>query len=78
VSIEARIKALLATQLGVKEDEIQQEKKLGEDLGADSLDCIEVVLAAEDEFSITITDEEAEKVTTVAELISLVTSKGTT
>lgn len=60
-NIEERTKRILAEQLGLQEDEIKLEAKLGEDLGCDSLDTVEVVMALEEEFELEIPDEEAEK-----------------
>jgi acyl carrier protein len=64
-SIEERVKKIVAEQLGVKEDEVQTEASFVEDLGADSLDTVELVMALEEEFETEIPDEEAEKITTV-------------
>ncbi len=64
-SIEERVKKIVAEQLGVKEDEVKPEASFVEDLGADSLDTVELVMALEEEFETEIPDEEAEKITTV-------------
>ena len=64
-SIEERVKKIVAEQLGVKEEEVQTEASFVEDLGADSLDTVELVMALEEEFETEIPDEEAEKITTV-------------
>ncbi|MFT7492139.1 MAG: acyl carrier protein [Pseudohongiellaceae bacterium] len=62
---EERVKKIVAEQLGVKEDEVKTAASFVEDLGADSLDTVELVMALEEEFETEIPDEEAEKITTV-------------
>ncbi len=64
-SIEERVKKIVAEQLGVKEEDVQPSASFVEDLGADSLDTVELVMALEEEFETEIPDEEAEKITTV-------------
>jgi len=64
-SVEERVKKIVAEQLGVKEDEIQNSASFVEDLGADSLDTVELVMALEEEFETEIPDEDAESITTV-------------
>ena len=71
-SVEERVKKLICEQLGVKEDEVKEDASFVEDLGADSLDTVELVMALEEEFETEIPDEEAEKITTVKEAISYV------
>ena len=68
-NIEARVKKIVAEQLGVAEADIKNESSFVEDLGADSLDNVELVMALEEEFDIEIPDEDAEKMTTVADAI---------
>ena len=63
-NIEERVKSIVVKQLGVKEEEIKNESKFIDDLGADSLDTVELVMALEEEFETEIPDEEAEKITT--------------
>ena len=64
-NIEQRVKKIVAEQLGVKEEEIKNESSFVDDLGADSLDTVELVMALEEEFETEIPDDEAEKITTV-------------
>jgi len=71
-NIEQRVKKIVAEQLGVKEDEIKNESSFVDDLGADSLDTVELVMALEEEFETEIPDEEAEKITTVQQAIDYV------
>lgn len=71
-SIEDQVKAIVAEQLGVKEDEVTNEASFVEDLGADSLDTVELVMALEEEFDTEIPDEDAEKITTVQHAIDYV------
>ncbi len=63
--IEARVKSVVVEQLGVEESEVTNAASFVDDLGADSLDTVELVMALEEEFSTEIPDEEAEKITTV-------------
>ena len=69
ISIENRIRSIVVDQLGVKEDQVTPEAKFIEDLGADSLDTVELVMALEEEFGNEIPDEDAEKLTTVGDVI---------
>ena len=71
-SVEERVKKLICEQLGVKEEEVTAEASFVEDLGADSLDTVELVMALEEEFETEIADEEAEKITTVREAIDYI------
>ncbi len=71
-SVEERVKKLICEQLGVKEDEVKADASFVEDLGADSLDTVELVMALEEEFETEIPDEEAEKITTEKEAIDYI------
>lgn len=71
-TIEERVKKIVAEQLGVKEDEVKNTSSFVEDLGADSLDTVELVMALEEEFETEIPDEEAEKITTVQAAIDFI------
>ena len=71
-TIEERVKKIVAEQLGVKLEEVTNSASFIEDLGADSLDTVELVMALEEEFETEIPDEEAEKITTVQEAIDYV------
>ncbi len=64
-SIEERVKSIVVEQLGVNEDQVTNAASFVDDLGADSLDTVELVMALEEEFETEIPDEEAEKITTV-------------
>ncbi|NCF32030.1 MAG: acyl carrier protein [Proteobacteria bacterium] len=71
-NVEERGKKLICEQLGVKEEEVGSDASFVEDLGADSLDPVELVMALEEEFETEIPDEEAEKITTVKEAIDYI------
>lgn len=71
-NIEQRVKKIVAEQLGVNESEIKNDSSFVDDLGADSLDTVELVMALEEEFECEIPDEEAEKITTVQQAIDYV------
>ena len=71
-NIEERVKSIVVKQLGVKEEEIKNESKFIDDLGADSLDTVELVMALEEEFETEIPDEEAEKITTVQQSVDYI------
>ena len=73
-SIEQQVKSIVAEQLGVKEDEVTNDASFVDDLGADSLDTVELVMALEEEFETEIPDEEAEKITSVQLAIDYVNS----
>ena len=73
-SIEERVKKIVIEQLGVKEDEVTNPASFVDDLGADSLDTVELVMALEEEFETEIPDEEAENITTVQQAIDYVTA----
>jgi acyl carrier protein len=70
-----RIKAIIAEQLGVKQEEVTDQAKFIEDLGADSLDTVELVMALEEEFGIEIPDEDAEKMVSVGDAIKYIEEK---
>ena len=74
MSIEERVKKIVAEQLGSGEDEITNESSFIDDLGADSLDTVELVMALEEEFDIEIPDDDAEKIATVQAAIDYVTA----
>ena len=71
-NIEERVKQIVVEQLGVSEEEVKEEASFVDDLGADSLDTVEWVMALEEEFECEIPDEEAEKITTVKQAIDYV------
>lgn len=69
------IKEVVVEQLSVSADEVKDDSKFVEDLGADSLDVVELVMALEEKFDIEIPDEEAEKIATVADVVAYIESK---
>ncbi|MDB9751987.1 acyl carrier protein [Gammaproteobacteria bacterium] len=71
-SVEERVKNIVVEQLGVKEVEVTNESSFVDDLGADSLDTVELVMALEEEFKTEIPDEEAENITTVNEAVKYI------
>ena len=71
-NIEEKIKDIIVEQLGVGADQVKPEAKFIEDLGADSLDTVELVMAFEEEFSIEVPDEAAEKLSSVGDVISYI------
>ena len=70
--VEERVKEIICEQLGVEEDEVMPNAKFIEDLGADSLDTVELVMAFEEEFDLEIPDEDAEKIVTVGYAIQYI------
>ncbi|KAB2640213.1 MAG: acyl carrier protein [Verrucomicrobia bacterium] len=74
-SIEARVKDIIVDQLGVSADQVTTEAKFVEDLGADSLDTVELVMAFEEEFDIEVPDEEAEKLQSVGDVITYINNQ---
>jgi acyl carrier protein len=73
--IEARVKKIVVEQLGVKEDEVTTDASFVDDLGADSLDTVELVMALEEEFETEIPDEDAEKIVTIKDVVNYVMSR---
>jgi len=71
-TIEDRVKKIIVEQLGVKEEQVAADASFVDDLGADSLDTVELVMALEEEFECEIPDEDAEKITTVQQAIDYV------
>lgn len=74
-TVEDRVKKIVIEQLGVKEEEVSSESSFVDDLGADSLDTVELVMALEEEFECEIPDESAEKITTVQQAIDYIKSQ---
>ena len=72
MSLEERVTDIIVEQLGVSKDEIVQEASFIDDLGADSLDIVELVMAMEEEFDLEIPDEDAEKIQTIGDAIAYV------
>ena len=71
-NVEQKVKSIIAEQLGVSEDEIKTTSSFIEDLGADSLDIVELVMAMEEEFEVEIPDEEAENIKTVQDAVNYI------
>ncbi|MCB1234423.1 MAG: acyl carrier protein [Verrucomicrobiae bacterium] len=71
-SVEEKVKNIIVDQLGVNEDQVVPEAKFIEDLGADSLDTVELVMAFEEEFGIEVPDEEAEKLVSVGDVVAYI------
>jgi acyl carrier protein len=72
-----KVQNIVAEQLSVEKEQVSLESNFADDLGADSLDQVELVMALEEEFDIEISDEDAEKITTVKDAVSYITSKPT-
>jgi acyl carrier protein len=73
-SVEEKVKHIIVEQLGVDEEEVKAEASFVDDLGADSLDVVELVMALEEEFGLEISDEDAEKLTTVKQAVDFISS----
>jgi acyl carrier protein len=71
-NIEDRVKKIVVEQLGVKEEDVKNDSSFVDDLGADSLDTVELVMALEEEFEVEIPDEDAEKITTISQSIEYI------
>jgi acyl carrier protein len=76
-SIEDKVKDIIVEQLGVNPEQVTPQAKFIEDLGADSLDTVELVMAFEEEFNVEVPDEEAEKLQTVGDVVKYIEDKGT-
>ena len=76
-SIEDKVKDIIVEQLGVNPEQVTPAAKFIEDLGADSLDTVELVMAFEEEFNVEVPDEEAEKLQTVGDVVKYIEDKGT-
>ena len=74
-SVEERVKKIIVEQLGVNADQVTRQAKFIDDLGADSLDTVELVMALEEEFGLEIPDEEAQKISSVQEAITYIEAK---
>ena len=75
-SIEEKVKDIIVEQLGVNPEQVTPQAKFIEDLGADSLDTVELVMAFEEEFNVEVPDEEAEKLQTVGDVVKYIEDKG--
>ena len=74
MSVEDRVKKIVSDQLGTSMDEIEIDSSFVDDLGADSLDTVELVMALEEEFDLEIADEDAEKISTVNDAVTYISS----
>ena len=74
-TVEQQVKKIVAEQLGVKEEEVTNDASFVDDLGADSLDTVELVMALEEEFETEIPDEDAEKIATVGDAVTYIEGK---
>jgi acyl carrier protein len=77
-SVQERVKKIIVEQLGVGDDQVTSEASFVDDLGADSLDTVELVMALEEEFDVEIPDDDAEKITTVKEAVAFVEAHAST
>ena len=77
-SVQERVKKIIIEQLGVSDDQVTSEASFVDDLGADSLDTVELVMALEEEFDVEIPDDDAEKITTVKEAVAFVEANAST
>ena len=75
-SIEEKVKEIIVEQLGVNPEQVTPQAKFIEDLGADSLDTVELVMAFEEEFNVEVPDEEAEKLQTVGDVVKYIEDRG--
>ena len=74
-TVEQRVKKIVVEQLGVKEDEVTNDASFVDDLGADSLDTVELVMALEEEFETEIPDEDAEKIVTIKDAVNYIVTR---